>query len=58
MIRFFRDAVSDAVNDPFLPCSRLVAPFWVVWNWRALRELYRACPEWRESCVPSDDSVK
>jgi hypothetical protein len=44
MIRFFFRAVRDARSDPFFPASRLVAPFWVVWNWWFLRRLYKEGP--------------
>ena len=41
MLSLYARAVRDAVNDPFEPCPRLWAPFWVLLHWRFVSSLYR-----------------
>lgn len=37
-LAFFRNAVFDALHDPFFPCrNRAHAVLWVLWNWSWLR---------------------
>lgn len=37
MLRFFLNAYVDARRDPFFPCGRFAAVWFVVSNWRWLR---------------------